>query len=184
MLRSDYLEEIVWSFRKQKLRTALTASGIGIGAFALALMVALGAGLESYIESQIRAFGNPRIVMVFPEVAKAGEKVLDQLSKIGKPAEPITETEETEKKRVRGGFWITAEQSTALRALPGVESVAPFVGLDMDGIRLTATSSDAAQVTSWFKVDFSTLTSNPIMGKISLGRAAVADDEIILSPQY
>src|SRR5262249_8223190 len=61
MRAADYVEEIVWSFRKQKLRTALTATGIGIGAFALALMVGLGAGLQSYIEGQVRSFGNPRI---------------------------------------------------------------------------------------------------------------------------
>lgn len=187
---ADYLEEIAWSFKKQKLRTALTASGIGIGAFALALMVALGEGLESYIESQIRAFGNPRVVMVFPEVAKMGEKLMDRLSQFGKPAEPISEEDETEKKVRRGGLWITKEQSDALRAVPGVKSVAPFIGIEVDGIRLVGDKEDR-----WYKVDFATLVSNPIMGTLALGRtpaatpaasdgAAPETSEVVLSPQY
>jgi putative ABC transport system permease protein len=182
---ADYVEEIVWSFKKQKLRTFLTATGIGIGAFALALMVGLGAGLQAYIESQIKAFGNPRILIVFPEVAKMGERFLDQLSKFGKPAEPLTDDDERDKRVRRGGLWITTEQADALRAVPGVKTVAPFVGLDVDGIRLADTEG-----ARWYKVDFATLVTNPVMGGTSLGRAATAPvtseapHEIVLSPQY
>jgi putative ABC transport system permease protein len=182
MRAADYLEEIVWSFRKQKLRTALTATGIGIGAFALALMVGLGAGLQSYIEGQVRSFGNPRILIVFPEVAKAGEKLMDRLSQIGRPAEPLDQSDEREKKRRRGGLWITPEQSEAVRALPGVQSVAPFIGLEMDGIRL-ADEPEAR----WYKVDFATLVSSPFMGAPSHGRVPAPDatePEVVLSPQY
>jgi hypothetical protein len=176
----DYLEEIVWSFRKQKLRTLLTAVGIGIGAFAIALMVGLGAGLQSYIEAQIHAFGNPRVVMVFPEVAKAGEKFLDQLSQVGKPAETITEEDEREKKVRRGGLWITPGQVAAVHSITGVQSVAPFIGLEVDGIRL---AGDPAS--PWYKVDFATLVSNPLMGKLSAGRTpvgAAASDGQVPSP--
>jgi putative ABC transport system permease protein len=197
VLLADYLEEITWSFRKQKLRTFLTATGIGIGSFALALMVGLGAGLQSYIEAQIRAFGNPRVVMVLPEVAKQGEQLLDQLEKIGKPAEPVSSDEDQEKTRRRGGLWITAEQSDALRAVKGVRSVSPFIGLDVDGIRLA--TAPVTSDTVWYKVDFATLGSNPIMGTLTAGSApgwaaslpspgaSVASDslaEVVLSPQY
>jgi putative ABC transport system permease protein len=189
---SDYLEEIVWSFRKQKLRTFLTATGIGIGSFALAIMVGLGEGLQTYIDTQIKAFGNPRVVMVFPEIARQGTKFLDQLKQVGQPAEEITEEDERQKKISRGGLFISAEQSDALRALPGVESVAPFVGLEVDGIRLAAAAGEPES--SFYKVDFGTLTSNPIMGALSAGRmpaavssssdASAAEEECVLSPQY
>ncbi len=193
MRASDYLEEIVWSFRKQKLRTFLTACGIGIGAFALALMVALGEGLESYIESQIKAFGNPRIVLVFPEVFKAGEKFMDQLNQFGKPAEPLTDEEEQERKIRRSGMFITPEQAASVRALPGVRSIAPFINIDMDGIALVPEDGKDPR---WYKVDFATLVSNPIMGSLSrgslpsataeTGSADVAPEvsEVVLSPQY
>ena len=59
---ADYLEEIVWSFRKQKLRTLLTASGIGIGAFALALMVGLGAGLRVEVARRLVREQDRRVV--------------------------------------------------------------------------------------------------------------------------
>jgi putative ABC transport system permease protein len=193
---SDYLEEITWSFKKQKLRTFLTACGIGIGAFALALMVALGEGLESYIESQIKAFGNPRIVLVFPEVFKAGEKFMDQLNQFGKPAEPLTEEEETERKIRRSGMFITPEQAASVRALPGVRSIAPFINIDMDGIALVP---EEGKDPRWYKVDFATLVSNPVMGSLTRGSlpaavttasTASADviapevSEVVLAPQY
>lgn len=184
MRASDYLEEILWSFRKQKLRTALTATGIGIGAFAIALMVGLGQGLQSYIEGQIRSFGNPRVVIVFPDVAKLGERFLDNLTRIGKPAEKITLEEEAEKRRVRGGMQITPEQLQKLRATPGVKTVAPFTWLETDGIALV----DAAtgEPGDWYKVDFSTLVTNPILGAPSHGRVPAPEEEAscVLSPQY
>ncbi len=194
MNAGDYVEEVVWSFRKQKLRTFLTASGIGIGAFALALMVALGEGLQTYIESRIRAFGDPRVVMVFPEVtAKASEKLMDRISSFGKPAEPVSEEDEKEKKARRGGLWITATQAAALRALAGVQSVAPFIGLDVDGVRLAAGPGEKEG--KWYQVGIATLVSNPLLGRVSAGRLPVAsaaeDDgtaaetsEVVLSPQY
>ena len=98
MLAIDYLEEISWSFRKQKLRTALTSIGIAIGAFAITIMVGLGQGVQSYIEQQVMAFGNPRVVVVFPNQARQAEKFLEQITKAGKPAERINRTDEDARK--------------------------------------------------------------------------------------
>jgi putative ABC transport system permease protein len=181
---ADYVEEVLWSFRKQKLRTALTATGIGIGAFAIALMVGLGQGLQSYIEGQIRAFGNPRVVMVFPEAAKMGEKFLDQLTKIGKPAEKLQQEDEAEKRIRRGGLWITPEQVQDLRAIPGVASVAPFTWLETDGVALVDLQTH--EPGDFYKVDFSTLTTNPLVGAPSAGAlpGLEEDAKVVLSPQY
>jgi putative ABC transport system permease protein len=182
---ADHLEEIVWSFRKQRLRSALTATGIAIGAFAIALMVGLGQGLESYIEGQIRAFGNPRVVMVFPEAAKMGERFLDQLTRIGKPAEKISLADEEDRRERRGGLWITPEQAQKLREIPGVASVAPFTWLETDGVALVDPTTGAPG--DYYKVDFSTLTTNPLLGTPSAGHAPAPEAEaaeVVLSPQY
>ncbi len=184
MRLADYVEEVIWSFRKQKLRTALTGIGIGIGAFALALMVGLGEGLQSYIRDQIRAFGNPRVLLVFPEAARFGEKFIARIVRIGRPAERITEEDENMRRMIRGGLWITPEQSAALRRIPGVKSVAPFTWLEVDGIALAgATDGDRGP---WYQVDFATLVTNPLLGSPSAGRvpAPDAEAEVVLAPQY
>lgn len=184
MRASDYVEEVVWSFRKQRLRTALTAIGIGIGAFAIALMVGLGEGLQSYIERQIRTFGNPRVILVFPEAAKFGEKILDQIAKIGKPAEKIQPEDEQFRTVLRGGLWISPEQVAALRKIPGVKSVAPFTWLETDGIALVA--PETGEPGDFYEVDFSTLVTNPLAGTPRAGRLPDAGeaDAVVLSPQY
>lgn len=187
MRAADYLEEIARSFRKQRLRTALTVTGIAIGAFALALMVALGEGLQSYIEGQIRAFGNPRVVMVFPEVARFGERFLDRIAALGKPAEPVGEEFEMERTIRRGGLWITPEQAAALRTIPGVASVAPFTWLETDGIALVPGGSNGEGAPgAFYTVDFATLATNPLLGTPSLGRVPAPDDPtaVVLSSQY
>ena len=76
----DYVDEITGSFRKQRLRTALTTIGIGIGAFTITLMVGLGQGLQTYIETQLISFSNDRVLMVFPSAAKIGGRILDRLA--------------------------------------------------------------------------------------------------------
>src|SRR5687767_10486349 len=101
MLARDYLEEVVWSFRKQRLRTALTATGIAIGAFAIAIMVGLGEGVQSYIEEQIRSFGSDRVLMVYPERAKFADRIFDQLARIGKPAQRLSREQQDERKLMR-----------------------------------------------------------------------------------
>ncbi|MGH7294090.1 MAG: ABC transporter permease, partial [Polyangiaceae bacterium] len=144
MRLGDYIEEIVWSFQKQRLRTVLTATGIAIGAFAIALMVGLGQGLQSYIEAQIRAFGNPRVVVVMPErTAKAGERFMDILEQFGKPATRLDKQDIAEKNTMRGGLWITPAQVALLRAIPGVQSVSPFTMLETDGLALVSPTGTA-----------------------------------------
>lgn len=179
MRAGDYLQEIVWSFRKQRLRTALTASGIGIGAFAIAIMVSLGSGLQSFIEAQIHAFGNPRVLYVYPKI-EWGEQVLDRLSNLGKPARPVREESLKEKDVQRGGAWITVQQVRALRCVDGVEKVAPASWAECDGIRLVGGPSED------YEVDFVGLGSHPLIGDPSAGRFPRDDalDEVILAPQY
>ena len=53
-------------FRK-KLRSALTMVGIIIGALAVVTIVALGNGLSSFIDQQMRSIANPRVMEIWPK---------------------------------------------------------------------------------------------------------------------
>ncbi|HVY60730.1 MAG TPA: ABC transporter permease [Planctomycetota bacterium] len=187
MLVADYLEEIVWSFRKQRLRTALTSFGIAIGAFAITIMVGLGQGVQSYIEAQVRAFGNPRVVIVFPDFGGGADRLFDQLARVGKPAQPIDEGAELERRRRRGGVMISPEQVDKLRHIDGVERVSPMTFLELDGIALARDLPEGAtRPAVLYETDFGALWTHPLAGKPSAGRLPSDDapDEVALSPQY
>ncbi len=186
----DHLGEVAVSFRKQKLRTALTACGIAIGAFAIAIMVGLGSGLQAYIEGQIRAFGNPRVLMVYPEI-KWAEKFFDRLTTLGKPARPVAPDHDKDKRAMRGGVWLKPEDVEAIRKVPGVRSVVPFSWLEIDSIRLVG--ADGVPLPTQYECDFGTLASNPLLGDLTAGRmpegrvtaeGAPGEIEVALSPQY
>jgi putative ABC transport system permease protein len=187
MLARDYLEEVVWSFRKQRLRTALTATGIAIGAFAIAIMVGLGEGVQSYIEEQIRSFGSDRVLMVYPERAKFADRIFDQLARIGKPAQRLSREQQDERKLMRGGIWITPEQVERVRALPDVVRVSPMTWLELDGVALVPEGANGEWVPEeWFETDFGALATHPLVGHPLTGRLPHDDapDEVVLSPQY
>jgi len=177
----DYLDEIVGAFRKQRLRTALTSLGIGIGAFAVTLMVGLGQGLQTYIEDQFLAFSNDRVLMVFPETKMAG-RILDRLTGIGRPAKRMDEEDERERQMRRGGMWIRPEQVEALRKLPGVEAVEPMTWLEIDGIELVGAGSER---TGWYETDFAAMATSPLLGTPIAGRKPAREAlEVALAPQY
>ena len=189
MLLGDYVEEIVWSFRKQKLRTALTSFGIGIGAFAVAIMVGLGQGVQSYIERQVRAFGNPRVVIVFPDFGGSANRIFDQISRVGKPAQKIDEKAESERRRNRGGFQILPAQVEKIRKIPGVERVSPMTWLELDGIAIGLAGDVPASETrpaELYETDFGALATHPLAGKPSAGRLPEDDEPeaVAISPQY
>lgn len=187
MLVADYFEEILWSFRKQKLRTALTSIGIGIGAFAITIMVGLGQGVQSYIEGQILNFGNPRVIMIFPERARFADRIFEQLAKIGKPAERLSKSQQEDKRVMRGGLWITPEQVERARALPEVVQVSPMTWLELDGVALLPPGNNGDAVPEeWYESDFGALATHPLVGHPSVGRLPgdAADGEAVIAPQY
>ncbi len=183
MRASDYLKDTLSSFRKQRLRTALTALGIAIGAFAITLMIGLGQGLQNYIEQQFLAFHDDRVLLVFPSLGRQGGRLLDRITQIGQPARRISEDDEQRRQGRRGGVWISEEQIAALRALPGVELVAPMTTFQVDGIALV--DADTSHV-GFYGTDFASLVTNPFVGTPSAGVLPVDEDstQILLAPQY
>ncbi len=182
MRAADYVDEILGSFRKQRLRTALTSIGIGISALTITLMVGLGQGLQTYIETQFLAFADERVLMIFPGAIRGGSQMMDRLAGIGRPAERLDEEAEQQLEVRRGGMWISETQVADLKALPGVESVAPMTWLEVDGIELVDAPPDRAG--KW-QVDMAVLDNSPLVGELSAGRMPATDaSEVLLAPQY
>lgn len=96
---------VVGSLLGQRLRTALSALGVGIGVAAVVLLTSLGEGTRQYIVSQFTQFGTS-LLAVNPGKVKT----------LGVPG-------------VLGGTThkLTIDDAQALRRIPGVEKVVPLV---------------------------------------------------------
>jgi putative ABC transport system permease protein len=178
----DHLEEVTWSFRKQRLRTALTAMGIAVGAFAITIMVGLAQGVQGYITSQFEAFGDRQVLFVFPEVARNASRFLDRLARLGKPADRVESDDFDAKRTSRAGLWISPEQVEKLKSIDGVLSVAPLTWLEVDAIALFEEGAEP----DWFEIDIATMSNSPLVGDPEAGRipALDADAQAVLSPHY
>ena len=65
MRLSDIARDVGRNFKRRKLRTFLTTSGIAIGTLAICVMVALGSGLHAFLEAQLVTLNDPRTLHVF-----------------------------------------------------------------------------------------------------------------------
>ncbi|HKZ34940.1 MAG TPA: ABC transporter permease, partial [Patescibacteria group bacterium] len=59
-------------FRRNKIRTALTALGIMIGVLSVVLLIALGLGLKNYIQGQFESMG-ANLILILPGSGFTGE---------------------------------------------------------------------------------------------------------------
>ncbi|GEK79928.1 ABC transporter permease [Agrococcus baldri] len=66
MKTRDVIASAVQNTFRSKLRTSLTVIAIFIGAFTLTLTSAIGAGISSFIDSQVGAIGAPGVLTVTP----------------------------------------------------------------------------------------------------------------------
>ena len=176
----DRLQEVLWAFRKQRLRTTLTAMGIAIGTFAIVVMIGLGNGLQTYIEGQVMQFSNERVLMVFPQVVKPMMRMVDRLNNLGKPAPKLRGNDRKLRRIRRGGLWIAPDQVEALRALPQVAEVAPMTWFELDGVSLVEAPGD------YYQTDYAALSTSPLVGTPTSGRRPNLDEDqvCVLSPQY
>ena len=65
MIKSDLLRFTINSARSQRLRSGLTALGIGIGVTAVVLLTSIGAGLQQYVLREFTQFGT-NIISINP----------------------------------------------------------------------------------------------------------------------
>ncbi len=96
------LETAVEALRRNVLRTTLTALGIIIGVAAVIVMMALGNGARSSIESRIRTAGT-NLIIVMPGSANVGGARTGQ----------------------GGRTTLTPADADAMAALPGVAAISP-----------------------------------------------------------
>src|SRR3989344_3801833 len=59
-------------FKRNKVRTFLTALGIMVGVFSVVILIALGLGLKNYIQDQFESMG-ANLVMILPGSGFTGE---------------------------------------------------------------------------------------------------------------
>lgn len=64
MRTRQLIERSVRSAFRNRLRTALTATAVGVGAFALTLTAALQTGVDGYIDRQLSTIGAPDLLVV------------------------------------------------------------------------------------------------------------------------
>lgn len=111
---------------RSKVRTGLTIVAIFIGAFTLSLTSALGAGVSSYIDSQLGNLGQEDTLIVTPKT--------DQ----GAPGEPRKYDPNQTTVRGAGGesnAVLTTEDIEALEGFENVVSVEPFVFVSPEFVR-------------------------------------------------
>jgi len=139
MRGADFLRFAGFQLRQNKGRTALTATGVTVGVFALTTIVALGGGLEEAVvaqltddESQTRVAVSPGFGAMPDEVDAAVEGIEDP-AKADRIRKAIT-------KRRRGGpggmrrTLLTPDEVAAIESRDHVAAVRPFV---VDRFKLT-----------------------------------------------
>ena len=183
MLLSDLLAEVLGDLRKRWLRTGLTLTGIVAGTLLITLMVAIGEGLRDFLETQMRAVANPRLIHVFPEKIDFRSLLLDQLMQLGAPPREVKDDDEWQAMRrmmIRGPRFMTREETERILEIEGVVAVWPGVILNARWVRFEGDDrrwTVHAIPWGWAHVDFIPLQA---------GRRFSSDDasEVILSHHY
>jgi putative ABC transport system permease protein len=71
MRGADFLQALRHALVRDRLRVALTMAGIAVGAFAVAMLVSLGAAIQAAIGGSLQSLGE-NLVIVTPEQARGG----------------------------------------------------------------------------------------------------------------
>lgn len=154
----DILRTAIQNSFRSRLRTTLTVIAIFIGAFTLTITNGLGTGINNYITTQVAAIGAPDVMSVTKPVkattATDGPAKYDPSSATtvssgtGQPGASV--------------LAMTADDLTAIRAIPGITSVEPRISVRPDYI-VYGTN------------DKYVLTTNPLSAGVKVQLAAGAD---------
>ena len=174
----DHIREGARYLKRRWVRTALNLVGIGVGALAISLVTALGAGLRAFIRDQVRTLADPKVVQVFPSreppMLFAASSILGRL---GRPPRRI----DPKHGMNPGGFslrFLKEDELEALRALPYVVGISPGMLVFVDSLRL-AGSKDEYEVVCIPEGEGFRL-------ELAAGRAPRpgSDDEVVLAWRY
>ena len=127
VLRDLFADVFLNLFRK-KLRALLTMTGVIIGAFLVVLILSLSNGLSQFLDQQVRAVWDDRIIKVRLKKGGAPEKVAKGL--FGGLGEPPKEVKKENEEEIAGAFkfrHIPHETVEKLRKIDGVVEVQPEI---------------------------------------------------------
>ena len=127
VLRDLFVDVFLNLFRK-KLRALLTMTGVIIGAFLVVLILSLSNGLSQFLDQQVRAVWDDRIIKVRLKKGGAPEKVAKGL--FGGLGEPPKEVKKENEEEIAGAFkfrHIPHETVEKLRKIDGVVEVQPEI---------------------------------------------------------
>ena len=124
----DLITDVFLNMFRKKLRALLTMTGVIIGAFLVVLIFSLSNGLSEFLDQQVRAVWDARMIKVRLEKGGAPEKAAKGM--FGGLGEPPAEIKKENEEEFLGSFKfkvIPEETVTALREIEGVEKVQPEV---------------------------------------------------------
>ena len=124
----DLIADVFLNMFRKKLRALLTMTGVIIGAFLVVLIFSLSNGLSEFLDQQVRAVWDARMIKVRLEKGGAPEKAAKGM--FGGLGEPPAEIKKENEEEFLGSFKfqvIPEETVTALREIEGVEKVQPEV---------------------------------------------------------
>ena len=124
----DLLMDVFLNLLRKKMRALLTMTGVIIGSFLVVLILSLSNGLSVFLDQQVRAVWDERMIKVRLEKGGAPEKMAKGLfGGLGEPPQQVTEEN---KEEIPGAFefrHIPHESIEKIRAIDGVEEVQPEI---------------------------------------------------------
>src|SRR5882672_3710192 len=122
----DYITMAQTNLLRTKLRTFLTVLAFVVGTFTLAMTTAFSQGLQSYVKTQINAYGSPSVV----QVSKASEE--KQASDSGVSYYQPNHKATSDKRKVKTSDTVNEHDLEKVRSLPGVKAAYPVYSVDID----------------------------------------------------
>jgi putative ABC transport system permease protein len=170
----DILRTAIQNSFRSRLRTTLTVIAIFIGAFTLTITNGLGTGINNYITTQVAAIGAPDVMSVTKPIKASA--ATDGPAKYD-PASAATVSSGTGQPGASVQA-MTADDLTAIKAIPGITAVEPRVSVRPDYVVFGSN-------------DKYVLSINPLSAGIKVQLAAgsdftagTTDNQIILPTSY
>ncbi|MDG2212593.1 MAG: ABC transporter permease [Verrucomicrobiota bacterium] len=124
----DLLTDVFLNLFRKKLRALLTMTGVIIGSFLVVLILSLSHGLSEFLDQQIRAVWDERMIKVRLKKGGAPEKMAKGM--FGGLGEPPQEVKEENEEEIPGAFkfrHIPHESIDKLKKIDGVVAVQPEI---------------------------------------------------------
>ncbi|MDO4871848.1 MAG: ABC transporter permease [bacterium] len=131
MRRLDIMRRAGKNLKRAKLRTALTALAIAVGATTISLALAAGKGGNAYVDSLAQMIGDQNSINVSRKIVEESRNSQYELTKKGEEKSREEEIEEANFK-----YALFESDVAKIRKIEGVESVNPWFAMYIDNVRL------------------------------------------------